>query len=513
MVVPDSRQPDSSLPTGGNQRTRVSNVSELVTVHAGRQPDHVALVEPGVAARTWAQLDAVVGQVGAGLAARGLVAGQRIGLDGPNSIAWVVAYLAALRAGLVVVPTDPEDPIPDRDDLLSECGVRALFTTRTPVAGGQVSSWELSEGGLASLRAAHVPVATPRDPESLAVLACTLGSSGDRKIVMLSHRALLANLEQLSDAESVSADGVIAGVLPFCRVYGLNAVLGSSLAAGAQLVIPDPSTWDLAAIVESEQVDQLPITPGLLYRLAHDEIAIERLRGVRRVIVAGAALPIQLSNRFTELTGVQVERAYGLTEAAPAVSSTVGTKVLGPFHVGRPLPGVEVRIDAALSSDSGDASEPGEILIRGANLFSGYWPDGRGGPDADGWFATGDLGYLSDGELFLVDRSREVVTIRGFRVYPSEVEQLIRQLPGVEAAVVVSRPVVAGDTGSSGGGLVVFVTGDSVTHEQVSEFIQTRLPVFKRPQEVRIVDRLPLGMTGVVQRAQLRRQLARESAS
>lgn len=497
---------------GENQPARVSNLSELVTVQAERQPDRVALVEPGVEARTWAQLEAVVGQIGVGLAARGLVAGQRIGLDGPNSIAWVVAYLAALRAGLVVVPTDPEDPIPDRDDLLSACGVRALFTSRTPAADEQVSSWDLSDDGLASLRAEHVPVATPRDPESLAVLACTLGTSGDRKIVMLSHRALLANLEQLSGEESVSADSVIAGVLPFCHVYGLNAVLGSSLATGAQLVIPDPSTWDLAAIIESEQVDQLPITPGLLYRLTHDEISIERLGGVRRVIVAGAALPIQLSNRFTELTGVEVERAYGLTEAAPAVSSTVGTKVLGPFHVGHPLPGIEVRIDAKVSTDPGDTSEPGEIVIRGANLFSGYWPDGHGGPDADGWFATGDLGYLSDGELFLVDRSREVLTIRGFRVYPSEVEQLIRQLPGVEAAVVVSRPAAAGETGSALGGLVAFVTGASITHDQVTEFIQTRLPVFKRPQEVRIVDRLPRGMTGVVQRAQLRRQLARESA-
>lgn len=240
----------------------LGNVSELVAVQAERQPDRVALIEPGVEARTWAQLDAEVGQVSAGLAARGLVAGQRIGLDGPNSLAWVVAYLAALRAGLVVVPTDPEDPVPDRDDLLAECGIRALLTTRAPYPDDQVACWELSEAGLAGLAVTDVPVATPRDPESLAVLACTLGTGGDRKIVMLSHRALLANLEQVSGHEIVNPDSVILGVLPFFHVYGLNAVLGSSLAAGAQLVIPDPATWDLAAIIESEQVDQLPITPA-----------------------------------------------------------------------------------------------------------------------------------------------------------------------------------------------------------------------------------------------------------
>ena len=538
----------------------VGNVSELVTVQAGQQPDRVALIEPGVRTRTWAELDAEVGQVSAGLAAHGLVAGQRVGLDGPNSIAWVVAYLAALRAGLVVVPTDPEDPVPDRDELLSECGVRALFSTRasdtthapdpartseitqasdpartsettqaseatrtseaTPASGldDQVVRWELSEEGLSSLAATDVPVATPRDPESLAVLAGTLGTSGNRKIVMLSHRALLANLAQVSGHEVVSPDSVILGVLPFFHVYGLNAVLGSSLAAGAQLVIPDPATWDLAAIIESEQIDQLPITPGLLYRLVHDETAMERLGRVRRVIVAGAALPIQLGARFTELTGVQVERAYGLTEAAPGVSSTLDSEALGPFHVGRPLPGVEVRIDAAAGADPTDPSEPGGIMIRGANLFSGYWPDGRGGPDVDGWFDTGDLGYLSDGELFLVDRSREVLMVRGFRVYPSELEQLIRQLPGVEAAAVVSRPIAAGGSDPSEsergtGGLVAFVTGPSVTQEQVTEFIQTRLPVFKRPQEVRIVDQLPRGVTGVIKRVQLRRQLEREQSS
>ena len=508
MVAANPRQP-----AGGNERPGVSNVSELVAIQAERQPDRVALIEPGVEARTWAQLDAEVGQVSAGLAAHGLVAGQRVGLDGANSIAWVVAYLAVIRAGLVVVPTDPEDPVAERDDLLAACGARALFTTRTPSADDRVSSWELSEDGLADLADVTVPVATPRDPESLAVLACTLGTSGDRKIVMLSHRALLANLEQVSEQEIVSPDSVILGVLPFFHVYGLNAVLGSSLAAGAQLVIPDPSSWDLAAMIESEQVDQLPITPGLLYRLVHDEAAIGRLSGVRRVIVAGAALPIQLSDRFTELTGVQVERAYGLTEAAPGVSSTVGSKALGPFHVGHPLPGVEVRIESAPSADPDDPSEPGEIVIRGANLFSGYWPDGSGGPDADGWFATGDLGYLSDGELFLVDRSREVLTVRGFRVYPSELEQLFRQLPGVESAAVVSRPETAGGAGSGAGGMVAFVTGPSITHEQVTEFIRTRLPAFKRPQEVRIVERLPRGVTGVIRRVQLRRQLAQESAS
>ena len=113
-----------------------------------------------------------------------------------------------------------------------------------------------------------------------------------------------------------------------------------------------------------------------------------------------------------------MERGYGLTEASPGVTTTVGGEILGPFHVGRPLPGVDVRVGDGL-----DPSEPGEIAVRGANLFSGYWPDGAGGPDADGWFATGDIGFQTDGELFLVDRTREVISVSGFTVYPSEIEQ------------------------------------------------------------------------------------------
>ena len=173
-----------------------------------------------------------------------------------------------------------------------------------------------------------------------------------------------------------------------------------------------------------------------------------------------------------------MERGYGLTEASPGVTTTVGGEILGPFHVGRPLPGVEVRVGDGL-----DPSEPGEIAVRGANLFSGYWPDGAGGPDEDGWFATGDIGFQTDGELFLVDRTREVVSVSGFTVYPSEIEQSIRQLAGVEAVAVVGRRRRRwGSRGQrAGGGLVAFVAGQDVTADLVSDFCRTRLPCSSDP--------------------------------
>ena len=485
----------------------LSNLSALVTRQAHRRPDGLALVEPGARAVTWAELEQRVATLAAGLGATGLVAGQRIGLDGRNSIDWVVGYLGALRAGLVVVPTDPAESTEQRDALLADTGARAVLTTRTPGTADRIPSLPLTAEGLAGLASEEAPVTSPPDAEALAVLATTQGTSGDPKIVMLSHRALLAHLDQAGGYGILDEDSAVLGLLPFFHAYGLNSVLGSSLAAGARTVIPDPDTWDLLTVIEAERVDHLPITPGLLYRLTEADDVAARLSGVRTVFVGGAPVPWRLAQRFTELTGLRVERGYGLTEASPGVTSTVGGEILGPFHVGRPLPGVEVRVGDGL-----DPSEPGEIVIRGANLFSGYWPDGSGAPGAegdgaDGWFATGDLGYQADGELFLVDRTREVITVSGFTVYPSEVEQLIRQLGEVAAVAVVARSAAAG------GGLVAFVAGPSVTEELVADFVQTRLPAFKRPKEIRLVDDLPRGVTGVVRRSLLRRQLEQEASS
>ena len=168
-------------------------------------------------------------------------------------------------------------------------------------------------------------------------------------------------------------------------------------------------------VVAAEQVTNLPLAPALLYRILHDERCRRSRRTVSTVIVRAAPLPADLRAEFTARTGLRVEQGYGLTEAAPGVSATFGGADLDEHgHVGRPLPGVEVRI-----GDGTDEAEPGEIAIRGDNLFSGYWPDGAGGPAEDGWFATGDIGYLRDGELFLVDRARELIIVNGFNVYPA----------------------------------------------------------------------------------------------
>lgn len=471
-----------------------SNLADLVRTWAGATPDVVALVEPAPPRRElrWSGLDDRLDAVAAGLTALGLVAGQRLALRSANSAAFVVAYLAALRAGVVVVPVNPQSTPDELAAVLADSGARVLLTDE-PTGATDVRVLPLSDAGLDELAGTGaVPVSSPQDPEALAVLLYTAGTSGQPKAAMLSHRALLAHVEHLHRLGVLSAADRVLASLPLFHVFGLNAVLGGWLGSGARLVVTDGYGDGLAPLLRDEGVTNLPLAPPTLHRLLEEDPAD---LGALTTVVSGAApLPEELAARFTARTGLRVEQGYGLTEAAPGVTATFGSARAGQGHVGRPLPGVELRI-----GDGADPTEPGEIAVRGDNLFSGYWPDGRGGPDEDGWFPTGDIGYLEDGELFLVDRARELVIVNGFNVYPAEVEQVVLELPEVRAVAVVGGP-----DARTGEQVVAFVEGAPASAAAVEEHCARRLARFKRPARVVVVDALPRGATGKIRKGRLR---------
>ena len=161
---------------------------------------------------------------------------------------------------------------------------------------------------------------------------------------------------------------------------------------------------------------------------------------MRLVLSGSAPLDPAVIDEFTEITAIPVHQGYGLTEASPVVTSTLCSVELQSGSVGAALPGIEIRlVDETHHLVEGE--DPGEIEIRGANLFSGYWPDGADGPDADGWYGTGDVGFLdASGDLFLVDRVKELVIVSGFNVYPTEVEDVLREVEGVTDAAVIGAP-------------------------------------------------------------------------
>jgi long-chain acyl-CoA synthetase len=219
--------------------------------------------------------------------------------------------------------------------------------------------------------------------------------------------------------------------------------------------------------------------------------------GVRLLLSGAAALPPEVEQEFTSKFGLPLRQGYGLTEASPGVATSVGIDAPRPGSVGRPLPGLSIR----LVDESGEDAlydDPGEIWVRGPNVFSGYWRDETSTEavlDPDGWLHTGDVGVLDDaGELHVVDRLKDIIIVSGFNVIPAEVEQVVRGVDGVKEAVVVGRSDPR--TGESVEAVVVTEPGAGVTAEQIIAFSGTRLAHYKVPGTVRFVEDLPHGLTG-----------------
>lgn len=509
-----------------------SNLTELLSRAAATRADHPALVD-GDRVLTWSALDDQVDRFATGLGAQQLVGGQRVALMMPNRAEFVVAYLGVARAGLVAVPLNPGSTAGEVARVLDDSGARAVVADETTVQTARVALAELAAGdrppvllvtvgararpgekGFGSLLRVRGSVVSPRDPESLALLMYTSGTSGRPQGAMLSHRALVANVAQAAstDPPPVQADDVVLGVLPMFHVYGLNAVLGQVLNVGATLVLGrrfDPD--ETLRLVESSGATCVPVAPPVVVAWNGRDDARARLASVRVLLSGAAPLAEDLVRSFEERTGLVVEQGYGLTEAAPIVTTTLGTPTHKPGSTGRAVPGVELRV----VDDGGDdveADDPGEVWVRGANLFSGYWPDGDGGPDDDGWLATGDIGFLDpDGDLFMVDRLKELVIVSGFNVYPSEIEDVIGEVDGVRECAVIGVP-----DARAGEAVVAYVVAadgadPAPLPDRVAEHCAARLARFKLPSAVQVVAELPRSATGKVAKGRLRATEARRA--
>ena len=526
-----------------------AHLAELLSRAAEEAPDRVALVDAASGRRvTWAQLDEEVDRVARGLNAAGLVAGYRVVVALGNRIEFVTGYLGVLRAGLVAVPVNPRSATGELVRLVADCGARLVLadgetvTTvrqavagiedalvgadeplrtstvvpRVVVVGAQPVPGETSYDDLVS--AEGTDAALSDDGERLAVLLYTSGTSGRPRAAMLTHRALLANIDQADRVEPpmVTGDDVVLGVLPLFHVYGLNAVLGVVVRHRAKLVLAerfDPEgTLDL---IEDEACSVVPVAPPVFAHWRGVDALEERLGPVRVVLSGSAPLAAEVIDEFTDRTGVPVHQGYGLTEAAPVVTTTLRSEKTEPGSVGSALDGIELRLvdDERVPLTGADLSDPGEIEIRGANLFSGYWPDGADGPDEDGWWATGDVGVLdAAGDLHLVDRIKELVIVSGFNVYPTEVEAVLLEVPGVqEAAVIGAEDELTGEA------VVAYVvpTEPEADRDELAAAVHAhcgeRLARFKRPTRLEIVAELPHTGTGKVQKGRLRGQERRRT--
>ena len=493
-----------------------ANIAGYLRATAQRRPDAVAL-HCGSDAITWAELDSSVDALAAGLVRRGLHAGDRVALLLGNGPEFITAYFACARAGLVCVPANPAYTSPEVAVLLADSDARLLVVgpdTRhvgvdaaAALPGCEVVCTADDEwAGISADGAGVVLAEVATAPESLALLLFTAGTSGRPKGAMLTHGALRSNIEMLLSLDSppaVREDDVVLAVLPMFHVYGLNTVLGLAVAAGATCVVTDRFDPEQCAdLIARHGVTTVAGAPAMYQAWCFTPNLRERMASVRLLSSGGAPLPSRVFEAFRESTGHAIYEGYGMTEAAPVVSTTLVSGAPKPGSVGRALPGVEIRL---VDEDGGEVDEgdPGEVWVRGPSLFRGYWPDGAGGPDASGWFRSGDVAYVDDdGDLHLVDRRREVILVSGFNVYPREIELAIDSMHDVAEAAVVGIP--DDRTGEAVLAFVVPRRGAVLTQDDVLAHCSVRLARFKCPSVVRVVEALPHSTTGKVAKGRLR---------
>ncbi|MFR9801614.1 AMP-binding protein [Pseudonocardia sp. RS010] len=516
-------QPSTSQ-SPGTGSDAVAHLGELVRRAARRDPGQPAVVDV-TAGRTltWGELDAAADAEAARLVAAGIGAGDRVVLVLPNGARFCVALFGVLRAGAIAVPVGQRSVAREVGVILDDARPTAAVVAEEGVAAGVAREAGLPVLGPPPDGSGPAAGPLPEAPggEALALLIYTSGTTGRPRGVQLSHRALLANREQtaaLRPAPVTPADRVLLA-LPLFHSFGLAAGLLQVCWAGATAVLTE--RFDAAAtpgILRDHRVSALAGVPSL-YRALLDVPAADlrtALEGVRICTSGGAPLPPAWLTAFREATGMEVLEGYGLSEAGPVVTCNVPGHSK-PGSVGRPLPGVELRLvdaegeplagRAAEEGEEGDAadvfSDPeedtGMVALRGPNLFSGYWPDGAGGPDAAGWFRTADVGYLdADGDLHLVDRSTDLVIVNGFNVYPREVEEVLAGMAEVAEVAVVGVP--DDRTGAAVKAVIVPAPGTSPDADTVREYCATRLARFKRPTVIAFVDELPRTPTGKIAR-------------
>jgi long-chain acyl-CoA synthetase len=477
---------------------------------------------------SWADLDTRVDGAARRLLELTSAPGDRVALVLGNTIDFAVAYFGILRAGLVAVPLNPGYTADELMFALTDSGAAVVVADdavrgRLRLAQGVAVPPDLGSSGSGSSGFALPDVLAGQ----LAVLLYTSGTSGRPKGAMLSHRALAANHDQLERIEPpvVGPDDVVLLAVPFFHAYGLNTGLGTVAQHGAAGVLVD--RFDAEASLELIARHGVTVAvgvPSMYSAWSRQPSAAEALAGLRTAVCGAAPLAPVDAARFTAVTSKNIIIGYGLTEAAPVLTTTAVSDRAKVDSIGRPLPGVSLRLrtaDGAVLWEDGTASpaedlapldldladspgsDPGEIVVRGANLFSGYWPDGHDGPDADGWWGTGDIAHAdADGDLVLVDRIGELILVNGFNVYPAEIERVLDAHPGVsEAAVVgVSDP----DSGQVPYAFVVPAIDPPPTPAELQVYCAGQLARFKLPSTVEIVSELPHSAVGKVRKGALR---------
>lgn len=464
--------------------------------HAAGQADRPCLADTAGSRLTWAGFDEASRRAVDRLQAAGVVAGDRVLFSVASSLEAIVAHAACLRLGGIALPTNTayratelahviEDARPaaaivddaDRGQWIRETHpeIRLL----SPSIETETDDFKMTD--------LHVP--TPPDP---ALIGYTSGTTGRPKGAVLSHANLLASVEALRLAWRWSPEDRLVLCLPLFHMHGLGVGLHGTLHAGASAIVLPRFDPDLVFDTIKEHDATLFFGVPTLYHRLVDHPRVNELERLRLCVSGSAPLAAELHQRFEAVTGKRILERYGMTETAMLTSNPVeGERRAGT--VGRPLPGVELRLEG----------DPGEIQVRGPNVFSGYWERPDANNEAftkDGFFKTGDLGHFDEaGYVCISGRAKELIISGGYNVYPREVEEALLQHPEIaEAAVVGSPSAEWGETVTA-----YLVASTELAADELREFLGDKLASYKHPRLIYPLDSLPRNALGKVQKHRL----------
>lgn len=366
-------------------------------------------------------------------------------------------------------------------------------------------------------KAAPMDLDTFRKPQAddVALYMFTGGTTGKPKAVMLTHRNLVSNRKQIIAWVPFEADHheVIAGVLPLFHAFGFTLMMmcGLDLAATA-IFLPNFDIQSLLAAQKRRPITVLPgVTPmfsRILAEVEKREAAGETidLSSIRFGVSGAMALPSEVARRWEERTGGFLIEGYGMTESSPVVSGSPMSQNRRPSTLGVPFPGTEVRI-ANPDNLAEDAADVGEILVRGPQVFAGYLGEPEETEEAlfGDWLRTGDLGRWDGPFVVMADRAKEMINSSGFNIYPSEVEEVLREMPEVRDVAVVGIP--AAERGESVVAALVLEPGSTVDLAAVRRWAEGKLAHYAMPSSIALFDSLPTSQLGKVMRRSVREQL------
>ncbi|RLC80455.1 MAG: long-chain fatty acid--CoA ligase [Chloroflexi bacterium] len=529
---------------------------------AAKYPDRVATVFGGKVGKfylgaqlTYKRLKEAADRFATALQALGIKKGDKLSLHLPNCPQFIIAYYGAIKAGAIVVPTNPLYVEREIEHQFNDAGVetvvtltrfyplirsvkprtslkniivtnikeyfppllRLLFTLAVEKKEGHRLEGEIVEGTymFQDLLSKHQPNPRPVDidPEEVAVLLYTGGTTGVPKGAMLTHRNLVANTLQvrswLTDVEE--GKEVTLCALPFFHSYGMTVAMNFAINAAATMVLmPNPRDIDeMLILIDKYKVSVFPGVPTMYVAINnHPDTPRYNIRSVRACISGAAPLPIEVKQKFEEITGGKLVEGYGLTEASPVTHCNPIYGVNKTGSIGIPFPDTDARIvDLETGTKELPPGEAGELAIKGPQVMKGYWnmPEETRMVLKDGWLLTGDIAKMDeDGYFYIVDRKKDMIIAGGYNIYPREVEEVLYQHPKVKEAVVAGVPdPYRGETVKA---YIVLKEGETATEEEIIEFCRKNLAKYKVPKMVEFRSELPKSTVGKL----LRRVLVEE---